>query len=609
MRVAFSPDGYNFSGSQIVVDHANSSVFGYGDEVHAVQGYTNGTNYYVFYIPNGVPATSRMGVSWGPAPDNLTHNGPVINSEPVPLIRGPASIVDLGNDTLAFFNGYQGTTYVRTASASDPVTTMSSPVEVYSDLPGYAVVHLDQARQTWFMYNNMWDSMGLLTAPMGDPDATGPLAPPASDAAAISYNKVQLDWDAASDPETGVVRYDVYRDGQLIGTTRGLSFMDGGATELTNHAYEIRPVNLHGTEGTGAAVNLTTPADLTPPEIRRTAGSGVNTILKLVFDEPMDPVTAGDAANYALSHGVNVLAASLEPDGRTVTLTTTPQQNGVYYTLTTDGVRDAAAAANAGGPQWRHTFSEVGGLVGLYRLDASVAALTDDTSGQGHHGQPHGNPQPVASPRGGAMHFDGLSDYIEINDSDVLDQTFAGSFTVTAWARPDDVPPWTISTNRAYAVFTSPNMTIEYDSDQKFFARINTSQGQVSVLTSQTYEPGQWRHLALVVDVDSGEMSFYIDGELVGGAPVSFSGDLLAPPAEDAEITWMGRYYGQYRIGVQDPLFTYESNYFHGAIDDVRIFSQALGGGEVAAVIPEPTAALLLLLGGGVVAARRARRW
>jgi hypothetical protein len=607
VRVSFSPDGLNFTGSQIVAGHTDPAVFGRGDELHAVIGYTNGDNYYAFYIPNGVPQTNRLGVSWGPSPDNLTHNSAVFNSELVPLVRGPGSIVDLGDDTLAFFMGYQGTTYVRTASASDPVTTMSAPVEVYSDLPGYAVVHLDQERQTWFMYHNLWHSMGLYTAPMGDPDLTGPLAPDSADAAAISYSKVQLDWDAATDPETGVLHYNVYRDGHMIGTSRVLSFIDKGAAELTHYDYEIRPVNLHDTEGDGVAVSLTTPADLTPPEIHRAAASGDHTVLTVVFNEPMDPATAGDASRYALNHGVNVLSASLEADGRTVTLVTTPQQDGVYYSLTTDGVRDAAAAANAGSPQWNHTYSDIGGLVGLWRLNDAVADLADDTSGYGHHGQIMGDPQPVASPRGGALHFNGSTDYVEIDYTDVLDATITGSFTVAAWVRPDDVPVWTTASDRAYAIFTAPWITMEYDDNQKFFARMTTTDGQVSILTDETYDPAQWRHIALVVDADNGEMSLYIDGVLVGGAPTDFTGQLTLLSEQEREI-WMMNYYSQYRIGVADPLFDYESNYFKGAIDDVRIFNQALSAAEVMSIVPEPATALLLLITAGAVISRRLPR-
>lgn len=107
---------------------------------------------------------------------------------------------------------------------------------------------------------------------------------------------------------------------------------------------------------------------------------------------------------------------------------------------------------------------------------------------------------------------------------------------------------------------------------------------------------GQWHHLALVVDATGGQLYFYIDGFLVGAVPTSFTGDVAAPPAEENEIAFMGHYYAQYRIGVSDPYFDYEMNYFKGMIDDLRIFDQALSAAQIAAVmVPEPTAAFTVL--------------
>ena len=607
-RVARSTDGFNFSGSSIVVNHADPGVYGYGDELHASMGYTSGGIYYAFYVPNGVPQKGQLAASWGSSYDNLTNNGPVTSGGSTILARRPGSIVPIGNDTLAFFNSHTAPITVRTAAANDPIH-LSGPVQTYSNLPGFGrVVHLDQDRQTWFMYYNQWSYMGMLTAPMGTPDSTGPAAPAAASAAALSYKEVQLNWDPASDPETGVLHYNIYRDGLTVGTTRDLAFRDSGTQELTAHNYEIRPVNLHGTEGAGAPATLTTPADFTPPAVHIAAASGNAAVVEVLFDEAMDAATAADPSNYALSHGAGVLGASLGPNGRTVTLTTTAQQDGVLYTLQVNGVRDTAAAANIGSPTWQYTYSDVGGLVAYYRLDGGSPGASDDTSGYGQHGQVHGNPVAMGSGRGGALRFDGASDYVEIDDTNVLDQTFAGSFTVAAWVKPDDVPPWTTASDRAYAVFTSPNMSMEYDTNRKFFVRLKTSDGQVSILTTDTFVPDVWHHLATVVDGDNGLLFLYVDGQLVGAAPTSFTGQVTPPPAEADEVAWMGQYYAQYRIGVNDPLFDYEMNYFKGGIDDLRVFNRALDAGEIAAVIPEPATALMLILGAATLLAPRPRR-
>jgi len=314
----------------------------------------------------------------------------------------------------------------------------------------------------------------------------------------------------------------------------------------------------------------------------------------------VDPVTASDPSNYTFSGG-SVLGASMGGDGRTVTLTTAAQQHRVLYTLQANGVRDVAAAANIGNSSRQYTYSDVGGMVGYYRLDGA----SQDTSGYAHDGQAHGSPAGIGGQFEGAMHFDGAGDYIEIDDADVLDGAFSDAFTVAAWVSPDDVPAYTTASNRAYAVFTSPNMSIEYDTNQRFRVRLKTSAGEVSITTAGTFAPGQWRHVAAAVDDGNHEMAFFIDGELVGGAPVSLSGLVTPPESEDDEIAWMDSYYDQYRIGVNDPLFDYEMNYFKGGIDEVYLFNRALDAGEIAQVIPEPATLVLLALGGLAVVRRR----
>lgn len=58
------------------------------------------------------------------------------------------------------------------------------------------------------------------------------------------------------------------------------------------------------------------------------------------YKKPVDPATAARPAAYALDGGARILRASLDPDGRTVYLATTPLKPMLQYTLTAAGVRD-----------------------------------------------------------------------------------------------------------------------------------------------------------------------------------------------------------------------------------------------------------------------------
>lgn len=70
--------------------------------------------------------------------------------------------------------------------------------------------------------------------------------------------------------------------------------------------------------------------------------SATSAHLVVHYKKPVEAKTAAKSANYALDNGARVLRASLDEDGKTVYLATTPLQSGTQYTLTAQGVRDRA---------------------------------------------------------------------------------------------------------------------------------------------------------------------------------------------------------------------------------------------------------------------------
>ena len=74
---------------------------------------------------------------------------------------------------------------------------------------------------------------------------------------------VAVRWEAGSDDE-GVDRYDVERDGQLVGSTPGLAFDDLGVASLVTPSYRVVTVDTSGNRGPSIPVS-TTLADVTPP--------------------------------------------------------------------------------------------------------------------------------------------------------------------------------------------------------------------------------------------------------------------------------------------------------------------------------------------------------
>ena len=83
----------------------------------------------------------------------------------------------------------------------------------------------------------------------------------------------------------------------------------------------------------------TDPKDLTPPTLVGAAATASGTTLTITFSEKVDPVTAGNVANYSVSPALAVTAAAVK--GNTVTLTTAKQTlDGTEYTVSVSNVQD-----------------------------------------------------------------------------------------------------------------------------------------------------------------------------------------------------------------------------------------------------------------------------
>src|SRR5690606_38527711 len=71
------------------------------------------------------------------------------------------------------------------------------------------------------------------------PDNGPPTTPTNLVGFATTANSVQLDWTASID-DTGVLGYDVRRDGQIIGNAPSNTYLDNTAAPNTTYTYEVR---------------------------------------------------------------------------------------------------------------------------------------------------------------------------------------------------------------------------------------------------------------------------------------------------------------------------------------------------------------------------------
>lgn len=175
-------------------------------------------------------------------------------------------------------------------------------------------------------------------------DPTGPSAPTLVSAVGASDTKINLEWTAANDPTTGVAQYIIYRENVEVARVAGwkTSFTDADLDPNTAYSYKVTAVNGQFTDGTpsGTLVGQTLN-DTTPPDVDMVDASGVPTMVNVKFDEMLNPASAENPKNYIISPGIGITNATVAPDQRTVTLTTTPMNATQSYSLLVGNVQDA----------------------------------------------------------------------------------------------------------------------------------------------------------------------------------------------------------------------------------------------------------------------------
>ena len=182
------------------------------------------------------------------------------------------------------------------------------------------------------------------------PDSTPPTVPQDLDADPQSEHRIDLDWQAADDPESGIQHYIIYRDGAQVGQAGGTEYSDMNLEESTNYSYEVSAVNGSGLESDKSQpASATTHGDMVPPVIASVRAVGANQV-DVEFSEPVEEASAEDESNYSIDQGISVLAAQLDGDLLTVHLSTSEHAEGITYIVTVNAVRDRAASPNTIAP-------------------------------------------------------------------------------------------------------------------------------------------------------------------------------------------------------------------------------------------------------------------
>ncbi|MCP4543857.1 MAG: hypothetical protein GY832_42630 [Chloroflexi bacterium] len=347
--------------------------------------------------------------------------------------------------------------------------------------------------------------------------------------------------------------------------------LDGdGDLDIVSIAWdESDLVHLWRNDGGG-----TSSVDTEPPAIAAVAALNANEV-RIVFDDVVEQGSAETVGNYAIDNGVSISSATLEADGKTVTLGISLLTEDVLYTLTVTGVRDLSGNPASDSATFRLVSFPSEGLVAWWQLDESDGTTAQD-SWASNHGTLTNGPvwQPGGGKIGGALAFDGVDDLVAVGNMDVAG---GNGLTIAFWFKADDF-------DNADARFVSKATDSSEQGHYWMVSAFNGSAlrfrlkagGSTDTLMSGSgvIQAGEWVHVAATFD--GAAMRIYMGGTAV--ASVDKTGNMATGTNVPAAL------------GAQPQ----GGNEFDGLLDDVRIYNRALSQAEIGLLINPPATILTL---------------
>jgi hypothetical protein len=196
---------------------------------------------------------------------------------------------------------------------------------------------------------------------------------------------------------------------------------------------------------------------------------------------------------------------------------------------------------------------------GWWRFEEGGGKLALDSSGHGGDARIAGGAKRVTVPSGHALQLDGTGHAATAGPVIATDRAFA----ITAWVRLDAADDWGTAVSQhggAYDV-----LLLNYDPDKAKWAIMIPGRatgwalGDETVYGATSPRQGTWSHLGAVYDPSAQQLRLYVDGDLIA----------------TRHRTSMARANGPLDMGrALERGKALDS--WHGAIDDVRVFDQAL---------------------------------
>jgi len=230
-------------------------------------------------------------------------------------------------------------------------------------------------------------------------------------------------------------------------------------------------------------------------------------------------------------------------------------------------------AATTSAPSARPPEVPRDGLLGRWSLDEGSGARAADSSGMGHDGVLRGAAW-AAGQFGQGLRLDGTGGHLELPNSSRLNTLQRGPFTLAVWFEPLAEPapdPSGDPGQCGIVVKAGWHEGLTYSSGRRFTMQ-HWLEGNLyeSVFSISAFAPGNFYHVAGVVDPRSATTLLYVNGRLEGSRQWATA----APSLDLGPVTW--------KVGIADPdAETYRWPAL-GVVDELVIYERALSPDEIA---------------------------
>jgi chitodextrinase len=454
--------------------------------------------------------------------------------------------------------GCSNFTQVATASQTNYTDTGLTASTTYS----YRVRAVDAA-------GNQGPYSNIATATTPTPDTQPPSAPTNLTPTSPNAGEVDLTWTASTD-NTGVTGYQVERcqgtgcsNFIQIAVTGGsvTSWADLGLTPGTTYLYRVRAFDASGNESAySATATATTAQDTTPPSApgTLTATTASTTQINLSWGPATDDV---GVTQYRVDRcqgvGCSNFSHRFQSETPVLTYSDTGLTPGTSYSYQ---VRALDAAGNQGpvsNTATAVTTAAASTLVASYSFDENTGSTVTDSSGNGNTGTISGATWTASGRFGPALVFNGTNAKVTIPDATSLH--LSTGMTLEAWVKPS-----------AQNFIWSDAI---YKGDDKYYLEgtspsgppagaATTAGGHVTALGSSSLPLNAWSFITATYDGTA--IRLYVNGSLASTAAASGAIQSSTNPLQ---------------IG-GNSLY---SQYFQGAIDEVRVYNAPLTANQIQA--------------------------